>query len=119
MAPPVFTTTAVAVPLTTEVPRKASSCHSDNPTEAEATGVAVFSAGKDSPVSVDSSTKKSLAAMMRTSAGMRSPAERYTISPGTISGSEISFFAPSRKTLAVVVIRADRLSAAFSAFRSW
>jgi len=42
-----------------------------------------FSTGNDSPVSEPSMMKKSLAATIRTSAGIMSPAASFTTSPGT------------------------------------
>ena len=47
---PIATTTAVAVPLTTEVPRKTNDGES-GPTDASSSRVAAFSAGNASPVS--------------------------------------------------------------------
>ena len=47
--------------------------------------------------------KRSFAVRTRASAGTMSPAERNTMSPGTTSRSLISFFFPSRITVAVVL----------------
>ncbi len=50
---PVFNTTAVAVPLTTEVPKKRQLFHSVMASPFTFKGAAVFSTGNDSPVSAD------------------------------------------------------------------
>ena len=72
-----------------------------------------FSTGSLSPVRDDWLMNKSFASIMRTSAGIISPADRWTISPATASSSGISFFAcPSRSTVQVVVIMANSFSAA-------
>ena len=56
----------------------------------------------DSPVSVDVSTRTSNASISRQSAGTRSPAARWRISPGTISGAASSTATPPRMTVACV-----------------
>ena len=63
--------------------------------------------------------KKSLLVMSRQSAGTISPAERFTMSPGTTLESIISCRFPSLMTVTVVATLALRASAAFSAFDSW
>src|SRR5215831_17979450 len=49
-----------------------------------------FSSGTDSPVSIAWLTKRSFADSSRTSAGTMSPADKYTMSPGTRSAIGIS-----------------------------
>ena len=71
---PTASTMAVALPLTTVLPRNARQAASLGC--AALTAAAVFSTGSLSPVSEDWLTKRSLAAVMRTSAGTMSPAER-------------------------------------------
>ena len=58
---------------------------------------------------------KSLAAISRTSPGIMSPADSFTMSPGTSCWSGISFGWPSRTTVAVTLIIALSLAAALSA----
>ena len=62
---------------------------------------------------------RSLEEMTRTSAGIMSPAESFTRSPGTSSCSGISRGWPSRTTVAVTLIIALSLAAAESARDSW
>ncbi len=77
VALPVFPTTAVAVPLTMEVPIKQKLFQSLKAPALPLEGMlGVFSTGKDSPVREDWLTNKSLADITRESAGMMSPAER-------------------------------------------
>ena len=59
----------------------------------------LFSAELVSPVSMLSSTLRSLASSRRRSAGTRSPRESSTMSPGTSSEASISTGWPSRMTL--------------------
>ena len=75
--PPVFTTTDVAVPLTTLVPMKQMVARSNvDGAVTPAGGVSNFSTGSASPVSADWLMNRSLAPSRRTSAGTMSPAER-------------------------------------------
>ena len=77
-------TTAVAVPLTTLVPRKPTLGSSSGPRSAASrTAPADFSTGSDSPVRIDWLTNRSLAERRMTSAGTMSPADRWMMSPGT------------------------------------
>jgi hypothetical protein len=85
---------------------------------------AFFSSGIASPVSVDWLMKRSFAAISLMSAGIMSPADNNTISPGTscsIGTSSCCSAAPGtfRRTLAV--IRTIRRSAAAAMFErcSW
>ena len=79
-----------------------------------------FSTGSDSPVKEDWLTNKSLLVIILISAGIISPAERYTISPGTISLISISLIPDSfLHTAAVVFINAFNFSAALFDLNSW
>ncbi|KAG1434404.1 hypothetical protein G6F57_021599 [Rhizopus arrhizus] len=87
--PPVATTSALPEPLTTLVPMKAMfSSSSELPVSTRWT--ACFSTGSDSPVRAACAMKRSLAFRMRQSAGIMSPAESSTTSPGTSSASGTS-----------------------------
>src|SRR5581483_5255441 len=68
--------TAVAVPLSTLVPRKQVFVSSSGEMLARASEASNFSTGIDSPVRVAWVRKRSLEEMIRTSAGIMSPAER-------------------------------------------
>src|SRR5665213_47065 len=115
---PVVTTTAVAAPLSTLVPRKQRFVCSMDWTLVRESLASVFSTGNDSPVSVAWMMNKSFEVSSRTSPGIMSPAESFTTSPGTSSLSGISFGWPSRNTVAVTLIIALSLAAALSAFVS-
>ena len=85
-ARPVATTSAVAVPLTTDVPEEAPRCRRRAGCGAAGVaGAASFSAGSDSPVSAACCTWRSRASSSRASAGTRSPAASRITSPGTSS----------------------------------
>jgi hypothetical protein len=84
------TTIAVAVPLSTLVPRKQMFLSSSGDVVAIARARRTFSTGIDSPVRLAWMMNRSLQDRMRTSAGIMSPAARRTISPGTSSASAIS-----------------------------
>ena len=103
---PVSTTTAVAVPLTTCVPRYTAfmRCASG---ASGALVPACFSAGYDSPVSAAWSTKRSFASSSRASPGMFAPAARWTMSPGTTCSRGMSRVRPERVTMEVVWIIAS------------
>ncbi len=101
VAGPVATTTAVAVPLTTDVPRKTVLRASAAWRAPGGRSPASFSTGSDSPVRAASWTWRSRVAVRRASAGTRSPAARWMTSPGTSSRRGISTRRPSRSTLAV------------------
>jgi len=73
----------------------------------------------DSPVSADCVTKKSLAEMMRRSAGIRLPAANMMTSPGTISSSGTSASLPSRNTVTVVFTSFCSFSTARDERASW
>ena len=81
------------VPLRTRVPIKATQCLSDrpfpppspcasSPSPSEQIS-AFFLAGLVSPVKADSSISRETAEIIRISAGIRSPTEKVTRSPGT------------------------------------
>ena len=117
-------TTAVAEPLTTLEPMKQVVSNSrglrDDPAlpapdlPALAGGTGYFSIGMDSPVSMAWLTNKSLAVSSRTSAGIMSPAERQTMSPGTRVEIGVSWglVIPARSTAVVACTIAFSSSAA-------
>lgn len=78
-------TTAVAEPLTTLVPMKSSTSRSKALRPSGSCSSANFSTGSDSPVIAAWLTNRSLACSTRQSAGIMSPADRRTTSPGTRS----------------------------------
>ena len=86
---PVRTTTAVANPLMTLVPRKTEFTRWPSGVGSGSTPHD-FSAGKLSPVSTASFTNRSRAVSSRQSPGMRSPARKRTTSPGTTASSGTS-----------------------------
>ncbi len=77
------TTTAVAAPLSTLVPRKQTLLSSSGGRLAASSRPANFSTGNDSPVRLAWMRNRSLQASSRTSAGIMSPAASSTTSPGT------------------------------------
>ena len=77
--------------------------------------VSNFSTGSDSPVRLDWMMNRSFEERMRRSAGIMSPAESCTMSPGTSSRRETSRGCPSRTTVAVTLIIALSFAAASSA----
>ena len=109
---PVRTTTAVAEPLWTLVPRKQRFGQSSGGRPVTPSVISAFSAGSDSPVSADWLTNRSFAARSRTSPGIMSPAARTMTSPGTMSRSGTSRGTPSRIAVAVTRIMARSDSAA-------
>ena len=90
---PVSTTTAVAEPLTTLVPRKQSVSSSRGLVRVHwACGnCACFPTGSDSPLRAAWLTNRSLDCSSRTSAGIMSPAAKRTRSPGTNRSMGISW----------------------------
>ena len=116
---PVVITTAVAAPLSTDVPKKQMFPHSSGDWRPGGTGASDFSTGIDSPVRLDWMRNRSLAAISRTSAGIMSPAESLTKSPGTTSRKGTSWGWPLRIAVAVTRIIALSLAAASSARDSW
>ncbi len=77
------TATAIAVPLSTLVPRKATFASSMGDLPGGPLSVSNFSTGNDSPVNEPWMTNRSLAETIRMSAGIMSPAASLTTSPGT------------------------------------
>ena len=86
---PTDTTIAAALPDMTLLPIKAIFVYSVILSFFSHTA-ASFSIGSLSPLRLDWLTNKSFASIILTSAGIISPAERYTISPTTTSSSGIS-----------------------------
>ena len=82
--------------------------------------VGTFSTGSLSPVRLAWPTKRSLASIILTSAGIMSPADRCTMSPTTTSSMGISVLGTSlRVTVTVVVIMSSSFSAALPLRASW
>ena len=78
-----------------------------------------FSTGRDSPVRLAWMMNRSLLESSRRSAGIMSPADMRTMSPGTNSDSGTSRTSPPRITVAVTRIMAFNLAAAVLALASW
>ena len=117
------TTSAVAEPETTFVPMKtrlrcSSGVASAPPPSAGARRWANFSTGSDSPVSADCAMNRSRAASTRQSAGIMSPADSSTRSPGTSWRIGISC-GVCRSTVAVLLTIALSSSAARIERCSW
>ncbi len=123
VASPVFKTSTFPWPLKTSVPIKAKFSKSSAVTvfgSRSWTSVATyFSTGSDSPVNEDWFTNKSFAQIKRASAGIISPVDRLTISPGTISSIGISWVTPSRVTEVVVSINSFKAKLACCERYSW
>ena len=79
---------------------------------------ASFSEGTDSPVRADSSDLRLTLRRSLASAGIKSPASRRMISPGTSSEASMTFSSPSRITRAWGADILFRASRAFSALLS-
>ena len=80
---PVSTTTPQPTPLTTALPMKQMLGRSKGVSAAPMWAAATFSSGIASPVSADWLMKRSFAEINLTSAGIMSPADSNTMSPGT------------------------------------
>ena len=119
MSPPVATTTAVALPLPTLVPRYATVRSSSGDDGAAPCSAANFSTGTLSPVSEPCTTNRSFACTMRTSPGIMSPAVSRTTSPGTSCETATSALAPPRIAVAFTEIMALSFAAAPLALASW
>ena len=113
------TTTPVALPLSTLVPRKQMFFHSRGEAGGTVSRASNFSTGMDSPVRLAWMMNRSLLESSRRSAGIMSPADRRTMSPGTSSDNGTSRAWPPRITVAVTRIMAFSLAAAVPAFASW
>ena len=114
---PMATTSAVALPETTWVPRKTKFVRLASGVAAGSTATD-FSAGNVSPVSVASSANRSRDSSRRQSPGAVAPAERSTTSPGTMLASGSSTCAPSRSTFAFTSTSESSFSTAPAAPRS-
>ena len=100
-----------AVPLEALVPIKTQFVRAPRLAAAGATP-GRFSTGKDSPVRTASLAKKSLASSTIPSAGIKLPADKSAMSPGTTSVAGIVVGWPSRRTVALAVRRWRSFSAA-------
>ena len=116
---PVATTTAVAEPLSTLVPRNAIAANSSGEVGAAPAWLACFSIGMLSPVNDPWLTNRSLACTIRTSPGTMSPAASSMTSPGTSSAIGTSRVRPSRRAVACTEIIARSLAALLPARVSW
>jgi hypothetical protein len=108
---PVCTTSTVAVPLRTDVPRYTALVRRAGGVSAGSTP-GCFSTGKDSPVRLASLTRKSRLSSTRPSAGTRLPAPSRTRSPRTRSCVGSVRSTPSRSTL---IVSARRLRSRLTA----
>jgi hypothetical protein len=114
---PVATTTPVAVPEAAVVPTYAMLSRSPM-TEAVAIALVPLPCGVDSPVSEKSFVRRSNDSMIRMSAGIRSPASMWMMSPNTSFSWETSESSPSTITFAGELMRLFRLSTIFCALCS-
>ena len=115
---PVVTTRIVPDPRVTWVFMNAMSTRSPRAASAP-TASTCFGVGTLSPVSADSSISRVAAERMRASAGTRSPAWRFTTSPGTSWSIGRSTRSPLRRVFAVTASFWLRASAAAAALLSW
>jgi hypothetical protein len=95
--------------MSTRSPRAASA----------ATASTDLGVGTLSPVRADSSISRVAAVRMRASAGTRSPASTFTMSPGTSWSIGISTRSPFRRTFALTTIMPWSAEALASALPSW
>ena len=122
---PVSTTTPQPMPLTTALPMKQIFGRSNGVSGAAGRGrERFFSSGIASPVSVDWLTNRSFAEISRKSAGIMSPADSNTMSPGTTCSIGTSTWScavpPScRRTVALVCTIRRSASAALFERCSW
>jgi hypothetical protein len=119
VAAPVAVTTKRPSPRATVVPARTEVRRSAGGVSAVSGGSARLLRGRDSPVSVDSSTCSSVASTSRPSAATRSPALSAMTSPTTTSSAGRSRTWPSRRTRAVGASSARTAAAAWSARPSW
>ena len=111
----VNTTIPFAEPLITFVPIKHIVSISERLSIVSFSSSSVFSSfliASDSPVSVDCPTYKSFDSIILKSAGIMSPAESITVSPGTKSLNGNFIFFPFLTTVAVVDTNCFNFSAA-------
>ena len=118
VAMPVVVTRMVPAPRVTWQFMNAMSTRSPRAASA-ATASTCLGVGTLSPVSADSSISRVAADRMRASAGTRSPASMFTMSPGTSSSIGISASSPFRRTLALTTIMLWSADALASALPSW
>ncbi|MPM65277.1 hypothetical protein SDC9_112172 [bioreactor metagenome] len=83
------------------------------------TSISCLVTGTDSPVMADSSAFRFAHSKIRASAGTRSPASSWIISPGTSRAVSSRTSSPFRITLARGADILRRASSAFSALSSW
>ena len=117
---PVSTTTPQPMPLTTALPMKQMLARSNGVSAAPGWAAATFSSGIASPVSAAWLTKRSFAEISLRSAGIMSPADNRTMSPGTSCSIGTSMWSwacscasapPRRRTVAEI----DTIRCSFSA----
>lgn len=109
---------AFALPLITFVPMSKTSVLLVAGISSE-TILTFFSTGKISPVKTDSLTKRSLDSKITQSDGILSPADKTTMSPGTISSEGIFLLVLSRMTVDVILTISNSFFTAFVARCSW
>jgi hypothetical protein len=107
---PVAVTTIVAVPRVTDVFWKSMSVRSPSATSGVDSVAAAFGTGALSPVNAASCTSRVAERTIRPSAGTRSPASTWTMSPGTRSTAGARLIDPSRSTRVCGTCRRDRAS---------
>ena len=115
---PVATTTARPVPWATEVPRWTMEERSAR-SASGATASADLTTASASPVSEDSMTRRAAAWTRRASAPTWSPSPRTSRSPTTSSEDGTTRRLPSRRTVLVAAVIADRAATASAALLSW
>ena len=117
---PVAITTARPRPYTTLAPinTKLLQAEGGSACPSSGKGAADFSTGWDSPVRADSSTRRPMLSSTRQSAGIRSPADSSTTSPGTKVRLGTVHSAPPRSTREVAGVISCKAAMAFSALLS-
>ena len=115
---PVLITRIVPAPRVTWVFMNARSTRSPRAASA-ATASTCLGTGTLSPVRADSSISSVAAVRIRPSAGTRSPASMFTMSPGTSSSIASSTSAPSRRIFALTTIIFWRAATLALALPSW
>ena len=116
---PVSVTTQTPRPPVTTVPERTMFFRSPRAVSRGRGPQAAFSAGTGSPVMADSSVRSPAHSSTRPSAGTRSPASRWMMSPGTSLAASTRQSCPSRTARAMGADRSRRASRAFSALSSW
>jgi len=115
---PVRQTTPVPRPLVIVLPACSSVLRSPSGVCGSISTSARFVTGTDSPVSSDSSARRSCARSRRMSAGTDEPDRTETMSPGASSLLSTCARLPPRVTFAVIFITRSSASAALSALYS-